>query len=160
MNTSPLNEAAFKALVENAPLVAIDLLIERGGKFLVGARKNRPAKGFLFVPGGRIHKGESITRALERISAQEIGIKLAIDRAEALGVTEHLYDESMFDEKTPTHYVVLPYKVAISEEETIRCDNQHSEMKWLSSQEILGNPNTHPNTRRYFCSVAAHAKPK
>ena len=54
-----LDEGTFKSVIENAPLVSIDLVVKNSlGQYLFGYRTNRPAKGFWFVPGGRIHKGE------------------------------------------------------------------------------------------------------
>jgi len=47
----------FATVVGAAPLVAIDLLVRApSGEFLVGRRKNPPAKDYWFAPGGRIRK--------------------------------------------------------------------------------------------------------
>ncbi|MDP2000518.1 MAG: hypothetical protein Q8K22_13130 [Rhodoferax sp.] len=49
----------FLDVVNHTPLVAVDLVLVRGGhEVLLGLRNNRPAQGFWFVPGGRILKNE------------------------------------------------------------------------------------------------------
>ena len=45
----------FLGVVNHTPLVAVDLVLVRGGQeVLLGLRNNRPAQSFWFVPGGRI----------------------------------------------------------------------------------------------------------
>ncbi len=49
----------FKAVVDATPLISIDLLIEKEGKYLLGKRINKPAKGYFFSFGGRILKNKT-----------------------------------------------------------------------------------------------------
>lgn len=63
------------------PLVAIDLIVRSEEKVLLGRRTNEPAKGFFFVPGGRIFKGETARTAFQRITLAELGF----ERVEARG---------------------------------------------------------------------------
>jgi hypothetical protein len=71
------NDTAFLEVVRNAPLVSIDLIVrDHDGRILVGRRVNQPAKGTWFVPGGSIRKGETLARALARISDAELGVAL------------------------------------------------------------------------------------
>ncbi|HGY7193620.1 TPA: NUDIX domain-containing protein, partial [Escherichia coli] len=56
-----LDDNAFKNIIRNTPLISIDLIIQNEkDEYLVGKRNNRPARGFWFVPGGRILKDESL----------------------------------------------------------------------------------------------------
>ena len=69
-----LEKSVFTTVIDSTPLVSIDLLIENtDGKILLGYRNNRPAKGYWFVPGGRIQKGESMDDAFQRLTQSEIG---------------------------------------------------------------------------------------
>lgn len=55
-----LDVTTFETVVASAPLISIDLLVENEqGQYLLGLRKNRPAQGYWFVPGGRVQKNES-----------------------------------------------------------------------------------------------------
>lgn len=56
-----LDNTTFSTVLDSTPLVSIDLVIENTqGEILLGERKNRPAQGYWFVPGGRILKNESL----------------------------------------------------------------------------------------------------
>lgn len=52
-----LDATTFETVIVYTPLVSIDLLVKnRKGEYLFGLRKNRPAQGYWFVPGGRLQK--------------------------------------------------------------------------------------------------------
>ncbi|MBF4436458.1 NUDIX domain-containing protein, partial [Vibrio anguillarum] len=68
----PIN--TFKTIIENTPLVSIDLVVyNQKNEALLGKRNNRPAQGYWFVPGGRILKDESIAVAFRRLTLNELG---------------------------------------------------------------------------------------
>ena len=70
-----LNKDQFINVVRDTTLISIDLCIKNKSSVLLGRRKNAPAKGSFFVPGGRIRKNEKINEALERILLDETGLK-------------------------------------------------------------------------------------
>jgi len=145
-----LEDDTFKCVVANTPLISIDLIVENEeGKVLLGRRKNRPAKGFLFVPGGRIFKNETIKEAFKRITFQELGKEINIVAARFLGVFEHFYDDSVFGEEISTHYVVLAHKLNITDKLSLP-KLQHSEYLWLSIDELLNREDVHDYTKVYF----------
>ncbi len=140
----------FRCIVENTPLVSIDIiLLNKNEKILLGLRKNRPAKGFWFVPGGRIFKGETRRKALEEISKKELGVELSIENGRFLGVFEHFYRDSFFGEDIKTHYVVLAYLFEIRET-NLKPDNQHETFKWFSLEEALTREDVHRYTKDYI----------
>ena len=56
-------------IIDATPLISIDLIIlNSNDEILLGKRNNRPAKGYWFVPGGRIRKNETLKQALSRIA--------------------------------------------------------------------------------------------
>ena len=56
-----LPDEVFAQVIEHAPLIAIDLLVEdKEQRVLLGWRKNPPAQSSWFVPGGRIQKNETL----------------------------------------------------------------------------------------------------
>ncbi len=66
---SKLSDKEFMNLIKNAPLVSIDLIVKnKKDEVLLGLRKNAPAKGTWFVPGGRIGKNETLQEAFKRIA--------------------------------------------------------------------------------------------
>jgi len=140
----------FKCIIKNTPLVSIDLIVKnKEGKILLGKRKNRPAKGFYFVPGGRIFKNEKIEEAFKNISRNELGKELDIKNAKFLGVFEHLYEDNYFGNDTGTHYIVLAYEIR-EDNLNLQDDEQHSDFMWLTPEEIIKNEKVHPYTKNYF----------
>ena len=140
----------FKCIIKNTPLVAIDLIIRnQEGKILLGLRKNRPAKGYYFVPGGRIFKNETLDEAFRNISKNEIGVELERKQARFLGVYEHIYEDNFFGDEFGTHYIVLAHIIDIDFELELP-DDQHSDYIWLSPEEILKDERVHQYTKNYF----------
>jgi colanic acid biosynthesis protein WcaH len=150
-----LSREELAEVVKNAPLVSIDLVVkDRQGRILVGLRTNEPAKGYWFVPGGRILKDERIAEAFERITYDELGIRPAFEEARFLGVFEHLYPNNFTEEEDfSTHYVVLAYEIRTGKAALNLPNDQHSEYKWLSKHSRDKELNIHPYTKPYFdCS--------
>ena len=63
----PIPPSKWQAIVENIPLVSVDLVVEHDGGVLLGKRENEPAKGEWFVPGGTVLKNETRTEAVHRV---------------------------------------------------------------------------------------------
>ena len=75
-------------------------------------RNNEPAKGFWFVPGGRILKNERVSEAFERIMKEELGLDVSYQDAELVGVFDHMYDTNFANKQGfGTHYVVITHKI-------------------------------------------------
>lgn len=126
-NDSWLDLDTFKTVIMSTPLISIDLLLRNeNGEYLLGLRKNRPAQGFWFVPGGRILKNESLDVAFRRLTREELGVELERCQAEFKGLYEHFYDDSAFGENHSTHYIVLAYEVEISQKNILLSEQQHS----------------------------------
>lgn len=145
----------FSTVVAHAPLVSIDLIVENDrGEILLGLRKNPPAKGYWFVPGGRIRKSEKLDEAFSRLANEELGMSLERSSQQFLGVYEHFYDTdfSGMPHKT-THYVVLAYRVRIDELPSALPPQQHSDYQWIAEGRIPHLPEVHPNTQAYFATV-------
>lgn len=142
----------FLALVRNAPLVSIDLIVENNnGEVLVGRRKNSPAKGSWFVPGGRVRKDETLDVAFARITCEELGAEIHRAKADFLGVFEHFYPDNFAGVSgVRTHYVVLAFRLEAREVPDAFPTGQHGEFRWMSLEEATDNQQVHPNTREYF----------
>jgi colanic acid biosynthesis protein WcaH len=147
-----LDDKRFLEVIDAAPLVAVDLIIKNAdGEVLLGKRRNCPAKGFWFVPGGRIRKNERISEAIARVSRSESGIVVQSEEASLLGVFEHLYPDNFLGiDGVDTHYVVLAFEFDLEDCPPIRSDDQHSEMRWWRMEELLKSPDVHQNTKDHF----------
>ncbi len=146
-----LTDEDFLQVIRTTPLVSIDLLLHCEGDVLLGKRSNEPARGFWFVPGGRILKGERLGMAFARICQDELGLKLDFSRARLHGVYEHFYETNNFgDEGLTTHYVVLAYVLTLEEKPDIRADSQHRELAWFARDKVGRIAHVHPYTQAYF----------
>ncbi|WP_457744996.1 GDP-mannose mannosyl hydrolase [Sulfurimonas sp.] len=144
-----LDKEAFSDVIKNTPLISIDLVVESSdGKVLLGKRINEPAKGFWFVPGGRIFKDESLDAAFERTVKEEIGLDLKREDAAFIGVYEHFYDNNVFDNKFGTHYIVLGHKIVTDEK--LSLNNQHEKYEWFEKELVLKNKDVHKYAKDYF----------
>lgn len=150
-----VNNKDFLKIIAATPLVSIDLIVRnKEGEVLLGKRVNRPAKGYWFVPGGRIRKNERLYDAIQRIAEAELGITITLDVAKLIGVFEHIYDDNFFgDEGVNTHYVVVAYEYNLDEKSEITLDHQHSEAKWWKIEDLSGSPEVHDNTKAYFADT-------
>jgi GDP-mannose mannosyl hydrolase len=148
-----LSEADFLDVVRLTPLVSIDLIVTDGTRrVLVGQRRNRPAQGTWFVPGGRIQKDESIDTAFTRIVNDELGVA-SVERSSSrfYGVYEHRYGDNFAGAPgITTHYIVLAYAMSLSGTVPIGRFDQHSKYAWLLPDELLGRDDVHDNTKAYF----------
>ncbi|EGQ7854600.1 GDP-mannose mannosyl hydrolase [Vibrio vulnificus] len=147
-----LSKQLFSQVIESAPLVSIDLVIEdEGGQILLGKRLNRPAQGFWFVPGGRILKNEKLEDAFARLTQEELGQGFELSQATLLGPYTHLYDDNVFGNEFTTHYVAIAYKlIVIRSDLNLPMDVQHSRYRWCDKDELLISDNVHIHTKWYF----------
>jgi colanic acid biosynthesis protein WcaH len=147
-----LTQEEFAAVVRNTPLVSIDLVVrDPAGRVLLGVRRNEPAKGFWFVPGGRIAKDEPIADAFRRLCRVELNLDLTIEDGAFLGVYEHFYDTNFTQQGGfGTHYVVLGYSILLDEAPLDLPREQHERYRWFTVDEIRSDQRVHPHTRWYF----------
>lgn len=146
----PLPAVDWLEVVARAPLVSIDLIVrDAQQRVLVGLRRNEPAAGFWFVPGGVIRKGETLDAAFARITHAELGRSYARCDATLLGLYEHHYRENFM--RVPgigTHYVVLAHGLQINDVLELPAD-QHDGWRWMTAVELREHPRVHPYTRAY-----------
>ena len=146
-----LNNQAFTEVIDRTPLVSIDLVVENEkGEILFGLRTNRPAQGYWFVPGGRILKDETLNEAFLRLTSNELGVEISRSDACLLDIYEHFYDDSFWDEKISTHYIVLAYRIKLRTRFLEKLDKQHDLFEWLSIDELLSRSDVHKNVKAYF----------
>ncbi|AQL43343.1 NUDIX hydrolase [Halorientalis sp. IM1011] len=127
MSDGPVPAAEWETIVSNVPLVSVDLVVETDDGVVLGKRENEPAKGEWFVPGGTVRKHEGLRDAVERVATTELGCSVAIERQ--LGVYEHFYDTSEFDDTDGKHYVPIGYHVTPTDGEEFEPDDQHSSLR-------------------------------
>ncbi|RQG96038.1 GDP-mannose mannosyl hydrolase [Natrarchaeobius chitinivorans] len=139
----------WEVIVDNMPIVSVDLIVKYEGGVLLGLRENEPAKGEWFVPGGTVLKNERLTEAVQRVAETELGCEVAIQ--EELGVFEHFYDTSEIDGVDSNHYVANAFVVEpVSGQQVSVSDDQHSQLR------VFEPPfeDLHPYVHQYLEQIA------
>lgn len=149
-----LDVTDFAIVVAATPLIAIDLIVRDSlGHVLFGLRRNPPALGCWFVPGGRIFKNENLDDAFRRIARDELGIDMMRSQSRLVGAFEHFYDTNFLGEPgSDTHYVVLAHAVDVASSSVKPPRLQHSEYVWLHESAVVRHPDVHPYAKAYFPS--------
>ncbi|HLO57442.1 MAG TPA: GDP-mannose mannosyl hydrolase [Bacteroidales bacterium] len=152
-STSFLSREDFTGVIRNSPLIAIDLIVKNSrGEVLLGFRNNSPARNTWFVPGGRIRKNETIEKAFQRITGDELGQVLQLTDSQFYGIFEHFYPgENTFDEPgLDTHYINLAYEIRNFDETNLNLRHQHTGFRWMTVEQVLTDRGVHQNARLYF----------
>ena len=155
MHANNMSQSEYLSVVKSVPLVAVDLIIRnRSNEILLGLRKQEPAKGYWFVPGGRIHKDETIQKAFSDIAEHKLGITADFSDTALLGVHEHFYDTNPYGlENCSTHFLSIVYEINV---DFLRVDqlpdDQHEAWKWFSFNELMNSPEVHENTKKFISS--------
>jgi colanic acid biosynthesis protein WcaH len=111
------------------------------------------------VPGGRVQKDEPLHAAFERLTEAELGLRLPLSAAQFYGVWQHFYDDNFSGEDFSTHYIVLGFRLRVSENDLQLPDVQHDAYRWLAIEEILASDHVHDNSRAYFCEKSQAGAP-
>ena len=65
----------YRGFLASMPLACVDIAIIHRGAVLLVKRKDAPARGQWWLPGGRIWKGETMRATAARKAREEVGIK-------------------------------------------------------------------------------------
>lgn len=152
----------YLQVIENTQLISIDMIvrvkINNTFKYIVGERKNNPAKDYLFVPGCRIYKEMKINNGVRFVLEDEYGLNLdnISNDPKFLGCYEHIYSNNFSNNDFQTHYVVFAYLLTLNENETQLLNmkkllSQHHDIIWLNKNDIINNEKIHQYTKNYFC---------
>lgn len=141
----------FRQVVQNAPLFAIDLVIlNEQNEILLGLRKNPPAQGYWFVPGGRVFKGESLDDGFLRIAVAELNRNIQRINGKLLGLYEHFYDDSVFGASVSTHYINATHLVRLASIDSELPIGQHEVYRWVSLDSLSADPTIHQYSKVFL----------
>ena len=145
-----LEPDTFESIVENAPMVSIDIcLVCKGGKLLV-KKNDQPLKGEWFTPGGGIFKNEPRQECIRRVVGSELGITIKEPTDfKPMGVWDHFYENSVMDENVSTHCVNLPHYFLPTERSELSMDQQHEDLSWLDLEQVAHNDGNHTYMQNY-----------
>ena len=67
-------------MVNQRPVVAVDVLIRKDDGYVFIKRKNEPYRGCWAIPGGLVEYGETVEQAAEREAKEETGLDVKLIR--------------------------------------------------------------------------------
>ncbi|EBY8467616.1 GDP-mannose mannosyl hydrolase [Salmonella enterica subsp. enterica serovar Montevideo] len=79
-----------------------------------------------------------------------LGVRLPLAAGTFYGVWQHFYDDNFSGEDFSTHYIVLGFRLRVTESDLRLPDAQHGSYRWLTPEQLLAGDNVHENSRAYF----------
>lgn len=127
-----ISENKYKEIIRLIPISCVDLLVvSQENEVLLVKRKNEPEKGQWWLPGGRVHFGETRKDAAIRKLKEECGI--TVTKAKELKTVD-LFLPCCNNEIS--HSVTTVYKIEIRAKNVI-LDNQSDDYSWKSVLDWL-----------------------
>jgi colanic acid biosynthesis protein WcaH len=120
----------FGEILSCMPITGIEAMVMSGSAVLLTKRRNEPARGEWWFPGGRLRKGETFKAALHREVREETGLE--IETVRFIGVYNRMFPER--------HDVTLVFLCkAKPGDAEVKLNNEHSEYRFF--KELPGNLN-------------------
>lgn len=125
--------AEYSQIINVLPIICVDVVIQnQAGEYLLLKRVNEPMKGYWWVVGGRLQKGETLKQAAVRKVKEEAG--LDVEGVVPIGYYEDIFDTNPFGVSTPLHTVSVVFYVQVGNDVMIRLDSQSD--SWKYSKEL------------------------
>jgi colanic acid biosynthesis protein WcaH len=129
LNMSFIPDKQYAQIMEVLPILCVDvLLFNPNGQCLLVKRTNEPLKGRWWVIGGRVLKGETLSRAAIRKIKEETGLR--VSSVDPIGYYEKTSDINRFGSLTPLHAVSVVFTAVVYDSLKIKLDSQSSEWKY------------------------------
>jgi len=110
----------YELIIDSIPIPSVEAIISKGNSLLFLRRKNSPAKGQWWFPGGRIRKGETLEEALYREVKEETGLEVI--ESKFINVYSRIFAER--------HDITIVY-VCKCKGDNIVLNDEHSEYKYF-----------------------------
>ena len=127
-------DADYIQIQEMMPVLCVDVVIIHQGKCLLLKRKNHPAKGKWWFPGGRMLKNETIEHAVKRKAAEEVNLQ-----GQYLGILS--IEETQFPQTgsmlCDIHTVNICCKINSKRVLSIKVNEEHDGYVWVDRHEAV-----------------------
>jgi colanic acid biosynthesis protein WcaH len=150
MSVPPANrripDDLYREILRSMPIACVDVVIPSVAGVLLVKRKNEPAKGQWWIPGGRVWKGEPLATCAERHAKEEVGLDAKFQRI--LHVEETIFDTGPWN--VAVHSINVCILLSMMENQSPVIDGDHSSWRWLRQYNEIS---LHPYVTR--CLEAA-----
>lgn len=115
------------------PIPCVDIVVVRGDRALLVHRREEPARGRYWIPGGRIRRGESLPAAAQRLVLAETGIE--IDVPILVDAESLIFQTDPFGHGKGTHAVAIVMAARCVSDGDIELDGNHDNALWSSGHD-------------------------
>ena len=126
-----IDQDLYNQIISNVPIACVDVAIKHKGRILLVKRKDAPAKGEWWLPGGRVLKGELMREAALRKAREEVGLDCTTHGI--IHTDETLFPDGPYD--IPIHSINSCF-LLYPQNHKIRLDSHSSNYKWCE-EDIL-----------------------
>ncbi|MBI4575109.1 MAG: NUDIX domain-containing protein [Planctomycetes bacterium] len=145
-------DALYRQLCTLMPIPCVDLLVEDpASRVLLLRRRNDPARGEWWFPGGRVHHRERRHAAALRKLREECGLEAA--RVDELGTFDVMFEDC--PPGAADHGVTTVYRATV-DDPAVALDAQSEAYRW-SLPVAWGAEGLHPFVREVLSRFAARA---
>jgi colanic acid biosynthesis protein WcaH len=121
-------EELYHQILLNMPIACVDVAIVARGAVLLVKRKDAPARGDWWVPGGRVLKGETMRETAERKALEEVGLDCHV--GPIIHTAETIFPDG--PSGIPVHSINSCFFLFPEEKDLdLQLDNHHEEIRWV-----------------------------
>ena len=128
----------YNEIIRNVPIACVDVVIIHSTEALLVKRKDPPANGKWWVPGGRVFKGELMSEAAKRKCSEEVGLDCRI--GPIIHTAETIFGDGPCG--IPVHSINACFLAYPEYGYDPILDGHHKDYFWISS--IKDKRNLHP----------------
>lgn len=116
-------------ILENVPIACVDIAIVAQGAVLLVKRKDPPARGQWWVPGGRVLKGEMMKDTATRKAREEVGIECHV--GPIIHTAETIFPDGPGD--IPVHSINSCFFLyPVDQNFSPLLDGHHEDYRWVN----------------------------
>ena len=131
-----IEDKLYEKILQVMPIPCVDLLVmDDIGRILLLRRKNEPAAGQWWFPGGRVQFKETRAQAARRKLKEECALESL--NIEELGTDDALFE--MPDDLNSRHCISTLFRVLVRSGEIIVLDQQSYDSDWRMPEEWLSD---------------------
>jgi colanic acid biosynthesis protein WcaH len=124
----------YKMMLDHFPIACVDVVVECNEKFLFLKRKEKPAQGEYWFPGGRLYKNETLEDCVKRKLNEEVCIE-SYELVDQVGTFETIFDDGPFEAQS--HTINVTYHVIVKTEEIKSNDKFFDDYKWVGRTDKI-----------------------
>jgi nucleoside-diphosphate-sugar epimerase/ADP-ribose pyrophosphatase YjhB (NUDIX family) len=146
-NTELIPKEIYEEILNNVPIVCVDLVIVKENKVFLIKRENKPCLGAYWIQGGRLGKNETPENCGIRRVSKELNVDISqIKITQYLGTFSTEFNDS--EQGSASHTVNMTFQAELLDVEPT-FDNDHSDGKWFRingeiPEDIIDNYQHHP----------------